>query len=341
MFHKRIIILGSTGSIGTQTLEVVAAERDYFEVVGLSANTNESLLQHQKVECGAPAIFLAERETQTLAQWIEGREADLVVVAIAGVEAVAPTLAALRSGKDVALANKECLVMAGQEIMEEAQKQKRQIIPIDSEHSALFQCLQKVNREEVEKIILTCSGGPFWGKTREQLERVTVAEALRHPTWNMGPKITIDSATLINKGLEVIEAHHLFGFDYDRIEVRVHPQSLVHGMVQLKDGNTLMHLAPPSMKIPIHYALHYPHRVDLPYSSLQLKNESLLDRKLEFFAPDVKTFEGLTLAYEVGRKGGNVPAKFVHANEAAVQDFLSGKIGFLEQIKMELAGSKK
>jgi len=326
MRKKRLIILGSTGSIGTQALDVIRGQRDRFDVVGLSANKKAHLLQDQAHEFGVEKVALAQGESDSMIELVEKVEADLVLVAVSGTAGLLPMLAAIHSGKNIALANKEALVMGGEAVMEEAKKYGVQIIPVDSEHSAIFQCLQKVKKEEVEKIILTCSGGAFRGKTKEELKNVTVEEALNHPTWAMGSKITIDCATLINKGFEVIEAHHLFGFSYDQIEVRLHPQSLVHGLVQLRDGNTLMHLSPPDMRVPINYALNYPERVELP----QVPAESLLSRTLEFSEPDHDTFPGIKLAYEVGRQGGMAPAIFNTANDHAVQDFLEGRIRFLD-----------
>lgn len=335
---KRVMIVGSTGSIGTQALEVISSENDRFEVVGLSAQRNETLLNKQAYDFGVKQIHLAsnyelENREETLCRWIESVEADWILVAISGPGGLQPTLAALCSGKNIAMANKEALVMAGGKIMQEAESKNLKIIPVDSEHSAVFQCLQGIEKESIEKIILTCSGGPFWQKPREELENVTVKEALKHPIWSMGNKITIDSATWVNKGFEVIEAHHLFGVDYDQIEVRVHPQSLVHGIVQLKDGNVLMHAASPDMRIPLHYALNYPERRPLTISkgtTQKIHKKALLDQTLEFFSPEESPLEGIQMAYEVGRRGADASARFVLANEQAVHDFLGGKIKFLE-----------
>ena len=326
---KRVIILGSTGSVGTQALDVIRHERDQFEVVGLSANENEKLLKEQAEEFEVAHTVLAHGESKPLAELVTNVEADLVLVAVMGVAGLEPTLAAIQSGKNIAIANKETLVIDGAHVMEEAQKHNVQLIPVDSEHSAIFQCLQNINKEDVDKIILTCSGGPFWPKTRANLENVTPEQALNHPTWKMSPKITIDSATLINKGLEVIEAHHLFGFDYDQIEVRVHPQSLVHGIVQLKDGNTLMHASGADMRIPIRYALYYPNRAPLSPNS-QITSLNLFNQKLDFFDPAHEALEGIKLGYQAGRTGPKASTAFVQANEQAVQDFLNGEIKFLE-----------
>lgn len=326
MRKKKLIILGSTGSVGTQALDVIRGQRDRFEIVGLTGNHNANLLQEQAHEFGVENVALARDESDPLVQLVEAVEADMVLVAVSGISGLLPTLAAIKSGKDIAIANKETLVMGGEEVMQTAREHGAQIIPVDSEHSAIFQCLQKVDPSMVEKIILTCSGGAFRGKKRDQLTNVTAADALHHPTWDMGKKITIDCATLVNKGFEVIEAHHLFGVSYDDIEVRLHPQSLVHGMVQLKDGNTFMHVAPPDMRIPINYALNYPERIEFP----QGQTDSFMMETLEFTEPDHDTFPGIKLAYEVGRQGGMAPAIFNVANDRAVSDFLEGRIGFLD-----------
>jgi 1-deoxy-D-xylulose-5-phosphate reductoisomerase len=330
MSKTRLIILGSTGSIGTQALDVIRTQRDRFEVVGLTANENATLLQRQAHEFGVENVALARGESDPLVDLVQRVDADLVLVALTGISGVLPTLASIRSGKNIALANKETLVMGGQIVMEEAAKHNVQIIPVDSEHSAIFQCLQGVNHDDIEKIILTCSGGAFRGMVQDQLLSVTAEDALRHPTWSMGKKITIDCATLVNKGFEIIEAHHLFDLSYDQIEVRLHPQSKVHGIVQLKDGNTLMHLSPPDMRIPINYALNYPNRIPLDHDALKLTPENLLNSKLEFGEVDHHNFPGIKIAYEVGRQGGLAPAIFNTANDRAVQQFLDGEISFLD-----------
>ena len=325
MRKKRLIILGSTGSIGKQALQVIAENAERFEVVGLSGNTNGELLAKQAAAFNVKQMALANDESEPLVQLVEKVEADMVLVAVTGSAGLLPTLAAIRSGKDIALANKEAIVMAGELVMEEVGKHGVQLIPVDSEHSAIFQCLQKVKKEEVDKIILTCSGGPFFGKTREELKKVTAEDALKHPTWDMGNKISIDSATLVNKGFEVIEAHHLFGFDYDQIEVRIHPQSIAHGIIQLKDGNSFVQISPPDMRLPIQYALTYPDRLPNNYPGAELRKTTL-----EFFEADSDTFRGIKMGYHVGRQGGMAPAIFTVANDNAVADFLEGKIGFLE-----------
>jgi 1-deoxy-D-xylulose-5-phosphate reductoisomerase len=327
---KKIIILGATGSIGTQALDIIRHQSEYFEVVGLSANKNEEALSSLAEEFGVKNTALSKGESVPLIELVESVEADLVLVAVAGTAGLFPTLAAIRSGKDIALANKETLVMAGEWVMNEVKRNGVKMIPVDSEHSAIFQCLNGIKREDISKIILTCSGGPFLGKTKNDLTNVTAQDALKHPTWSMGAKISIDSATLVNKGFEVIEAHHLFGLDYDQIEVRVHPQSIVHGMVELKDGNTLMQASNPDMRIPINHALHYPNRVLLNHEALTLSPTTFIDQKLEFLLPDDETFEGLKLAYEVGRRGGMAPAIFNVVNDQAVHEFLKGEISFLE-----------
>lgn len=327
---KKIILLGSTGSVGRQTLEVIREARDFFKVVGLSANQNETLLKQQAKEFGVKNVIVAYGKNEPLVALVENIEADLVIVAVSGVAGVLPTLAAIRSGKNIALANKETLVMAGELVMKEVKKHGVRLIPIDSEHNAIFQLIQHAGRENVEKIILPCSGGPFLGFTSAALQSVTPAEALRHPTWSMGPKISIDSATTVNKGFEVIEAHHLFSIDYDRIEVVIHPECHIHGMVQLRDGRTLVYAAPPDMKTPIRHALGHA----LPAASSHEKiitlapGEWLPTAALPYtlHSPDHATFPGIRLGYEAGRRGGVAPKNFVLANDAAVADFLAGTI---------------
>jgi 1-deoxy-D-xylulose-5-phosphate reductoisomerase len=341
---KKIIILGATGSIGTQALDLIRHQSDCFKVVGLSANTNEEALNELAEEFEVKNTALSKGKSAPLIELVEAVEADLVLVAVAGTAGLFPTLAAIRSGKDIALANKETLVMAGEWVMNEVKKNRVKMIPVDSEHSAIFQCLNGIKREDISKIILTCSGGPFLGKTKKDLKNVTAQDALKHPTWSMGAKISIDSATLVNKGFEVIEAHHLFGLDYDQIDVRVHPQSIVHGMVVLKDGNTLMQASNPDMRIPINHALHYPNRAPLNHEVLNLSPTTFIDQKLEFLLPDNETFEGLKLAYEVGRRGGMTPAIFNVVNDQAVHEFLRGEISFLEiygKIKVAIENEKR
>lgn len=329
---KKIIVLGSTGSIGGQALEVIKASSG-LELVGLAAGSNEELLKEQAERFGVSAVALAEKDDLT--EFVENTEADLVLNAISGAAGLEPTLAAIASGKNVALANKESLVMAGERIMKEAKDRGVTIIPVDSEHAALHQALANVPPDMINRLILTCSGGPFYGRSRADLEHVTVQEALAHPTWSMGPKISIDSATLVNKGFEVIEAHHLFHLPYDQIEVRIHPESKVHGIVQLKDGNTILVASETDMQIAIHYALHYPNRQPAALPELDF------DEYWTFAKPSSSPLEGIELGYLFGRtqKG----AEFVRANDAAVQDFLDGKIKFLEiydRIKTVLSDSQ-
>lgn len=316
---KKIIILGSTGSVGRQALEVVEASKK-LKVVGLAAGSNKKLLSEQAERFGVSKVALAEKDD--LAEFVKKTEADLVLNAISGAAGLKPTLAAIESGKNVALANKESLVIDGERIMIAAQDRGVEIIPVDSEHTALHQALQNVPRDMIHRLILTCSGGPFYGRSRASLEHVTVQEALAHPTWQMGPKISIDSATLVNKGFEIIEAHHLFKIPYDQIEVRIHPESKVHGIVQLKDGNTILVASETDMRIAIHYALHYPSRVSATFSSLGF------DENWTFSKPIAAPLEGIEFGYKAGR--ANKGAEFVQANDAAVQDFLDGKIKFLE-----------
>lgn len=345
----KIAILGSTGSIGTQTLEVVRAYREDIEVVALAAGNNIELLETQVREFQPKLVAVASEERAaelrvmlsdmdvTVASGMEGliavatkEDAQMVVTAIVGMIGIQPTVAAIKAGKDIALANKETLVTAGHRIMPLAKEYGVAILPVDSEHSAIFQSLQGEGQSKISRILLTASGGPFRGKTREELTHVTVADALKHPNWSMGQKITIDSATLVNKGLEVMEAKWLFGVEYDNVEVVVQPQSVIHSMVEYEDGGVIAQLGTPDMKLPIQYALFYPNRH-------YLKGERLDFAKLgsiTFEKPDMDTFEGLKLAYEVGRAGGSLPTVFNAANEYAVARFLKGEISFLEIYEM-------
>ncbi len=332
---KHLAVLGSTGSIGQQTLEVVRALPHRFQVLGLAAGENVSLLARQISEfkprfvcCqdkGAPAHlanpgseFLSPEDIATHPQ------VDIVVIATSGKSGLSPTLAAVRAGKNVALANKESLVMAGEIITSEAKLNAAQILPIDSEHSAIWQCL-KGETQQAAQLILTASGGPFLRNSPAQLSRVTVRQALRHPTWQMGRKVTIDSATLMNKGLEVIEAHWLFDVPFDRIMVLVHPQSIVHSMVEFIDGSVKAQLSCPDMRLPIQYALSYPER--LPNPQLAKLDWSNI-KELTFEQPDFDRFPCLKLAIEAGREGGTYPAVLCAADEVAVELFLSGRIEF-------------
>lgn len=341
---KKIAILGSTGSIGTQTLEIVRENPD-LEVVGLAAGTNIDLFEQQVREfqpkivslqsedtCKELKIRLADMQVQVvcgmdgLIAIAEMEEAQVLVTAIVGMIGIRPTIAAIRKGKDIALANKETLVTAGHIIMPLAKEQGVSILPVDSEHSAIFQSLQGENREQVSKLLITASGGPFRGKTRAQLETVRLEDALHHPNWSMGNKITIDSATLVNKGLEVMEAKWLFGVDLEQIQVVVHPQSIIHSMVEYVDGGIMAQLGMPDMKLPIQYALFYPDR--RPMTGKRVDFYAL--GSITFEKPDMETFTGLKLAMRAAGEGGSVPTVFNAANEMAVHLFLNKKIRFLQ-----------
>jgi len=341
---KNISILGSTGSIGRQTLEV-ADFLENVQVVGISANENINLLEEQirkykpKIaavydEALAKTLKIAVADTSTkIASGLEGlcqvssmNEADTVVTSIVGVAGLVPTMAAIESGKNIALANKETLVTAGTIVTEAAKQHNVSILPVDSEHSAIFQCIGSHKTADLNKIIITASGGSFYGKTKNQLENVTINDALNHPNWSMGRKITIDSATLMNKGLEVIEAHFLFNIDYDNIEVIIHRESIIHSMVEFKDNSIIAQMGLPDMKLPIHYALCYPNRVPSVGKSLNWGDIS----SLSFSKPDFETFKCLPLAIYTGKQGGTMPAALNAANEAAVDLFLKGKIKFLQ-----------
>lgn len=322
---KKIVILGSTGSIGTQTLAVVRQHPAEFKVVGLSTFKNKALLEKQAAEFKVRHLGVGEEDLVKLATL---PEAEVVVVAVVGAVGLKPTLAAIRHGKKIALATKEVMVLAGDLVMSEAKNHKVEILPIDSEHSAIFQSLRAGESCEVEKIILTCSGGPFLGKKRKDLEKVTVQTALAHPTWKMGPKITIDSATLMNKGLEVIEARWFFGILSENIEVVVHPQSILHSGIYFRDGSFIGQMSMPDMRLPIQYALFHPKRPESGngFTHLFLTKAG----KLTFLPPDLETFSCLTYAYEAIKTGGTMPAVLNAANEVAVDLFLKKKINFLE-----------
>src|ERR687895_1526744 len=339
---KRLLILGSTGSIGTQALDVVARSGGAFEIVGLSAGTAYEAVIEQARAHGVQRIALSDADAGARAAeaWTEGEvlagaeglvdlvarsNADLVLNAIVGSAGLGPTIVALTEGIDLALANKESLVVGGEPVTALAEATGAQIVPVDSEHSALHQLIAGERAGTVERLVVTASGGPFRGRSRAELEGVTVEEALRHPTWSMGGKITIDSATLMNKGLEVIEAHHLFGTPYDRIDVVVHPQSIVHGLVTLCDGASLAHLGHPDMRVPIAYALHHPERVDVPVRPLDLAEVGALT----FEAPDLDAFPCLRLARDAAVAGGTAPCVLNAANEVAVHAFLAGRLPFL------------
>src|SRR5829696_1998156 len=339
---RRLLILGSTGSIGTQALDIVARSPD-LELVGLSAERSWEGLVEQARQHGVARIALVDpvagaraAEAWTGGEVLVGAEglvrlvlesgADLVLNALVGSAGLGPTVATLGEGIDLALANKESLVVGGELVTQLAEATGARIFPVDSEHSALFQLVSGEPPGTIERLVLTASGGPFRGRTRAQLEDVTIEEALAHPTWAMGGKITIDSATLMNKGLELIEAHHLFGTPYDRIDVVVHPQSIVHSLIQLCDGAALAHLGHPDMRVPIAYALHHPERVELPVAPLDLAALG----SLTFETPDLETFPCLRLAREAGEAGGTAPCILNAANEVAVHAFLNGRLRFHE-----------
>ena len=339
---KRIVILGSTGSIGTQALDVVARSGGELVVVGLSAGTGHETLVAQAREHGVRRVALVDEDAAARAaeSWTGGEvlaggeglvrliadsDADLVLNAIVGSAGLGPTVVALTEGMDLALANKESLVVGGELVTALAEATGARILPIDSEHTALHHLLSGEPPGTLEKLTITASGGPFRGRTRDELAGVTVEQALAHPTWAMGGKITIDSATLMNKGLEVMEAHHLFGTPYDRIDVVVHPQSIVHALVSLCDGSTLAHMGYPDMRVAIGYALHHPDRADLPLRPLDLVELGALT----FEAPDEAAFPCLRLAREAARAGGTAPCVLNAANEVAVHAFLSGRLPFL------------
>ena len=341
---KKIAVLGSTGSIGTQTLEVAESQED-MEIVGLSAGSNTKLLEEQirKVRPRLAVVY-DEKKAKELADSIkdlptkvsagmEGllelaqmEEADVLVTAIVGMIGIEPTIAAIEAGKDIALANKETLVTAGHIIMPLAKEKKVLVLPVDSEHSAIFQSMQGQQERAISKIWLTASGGPFRGKDKEFLKTVRKEDALKHPNWSMGQKITIDSATMVNKGLEVIEAKWLFHVPLEKIQVVVHPQSIVHSMVEYTDGAVIAQLGVPDMKLPIQYALTYPERRSMQGEKLSFAKLS----QLTFEEPDRETFRGLELAYQAGKTGGSMPTVYNAANELAVKKFLNDDISFPE-----------
>lgn len=345
---KKIAILGSTGSIGTQTLDVVRAHSDELEVVALAAGSNKERLKEQIREFHPELVSLSdEKKAQGLKEELAGEavevvcgmdglievagidSADVVVTAVVGMMGILPTMEAIRKGKDIALANKETLVTAGHLIIPMAREYGVSILPVDSEHSAIFQCLQGEPKKALDKILLTASGGPFRGKSAEFLETVTLEDALNHPNWSMGPKITIDSSTMVNKGLEVMEAKWLFGVDYSQIEVVIQPQSIIHSMVQYIDGAVIAQLGTPDMRVPIEYALFYPERRSLPGDRLDFSKLS----QITFEKPDYKVFRGLSLAIEAGKTGGTMPTVFNAANERAVAKFLKGEIKYTDIVR--------
>ncbi len=341
---KRIAILGSTGSIGTQALNVIRRHRDLFCAEVLCAGSNADLLIAQAREFEPNAVAIADESrygqvrdalndtdikvyagTDAIVSLMEMESIDMVLAARVGVAGLRPTLHAIEHGKPIALANKETMVVAGAIVTEAARRHRVPILPVDSEHSAIFQCLVG-EVSPVDKILLTASGGPFRGKTREELATVTLEQALKHPNWSMGRKVTIDSATLMNKGLEVIEAKWLFGVDAKDIEVHVHPQSVVHSMVQFADGSVKAQLGIPTMETPIQYAFSFPERIESFLPRLDLFSQ----HTLTFERPDTETFRCLALAYKAIERGGNMPCVMNAANEVAVQQFLDGRIGFLD-----------
>ena len=341
---KKIALLGSTGSIGTQTLDVVRNQGD-IQVTAMAAGSNIALLEKQIREFH-PSIAAVWDEKKALelkakvadlpVKVVSGmngllevateKEAQIVVTAVVGMIGIRPTIAAMEAGKDIALANKETLVTAGHIIMPLAEKLGVKILPVDSEHSAIFQSLNGEHGNKIHKILLTASGGPFRGRTREQMASVQVEDALKHPNWSMGRKITIDSSTMVNKGLEVMEAHWLFDVEMDQVQVVVQPQSIIHSMVEYEDGAVIAQLGTPDMRLPIQYALYYPERRYLPGDRLDFWKLS----QITFEKPDLENFHGLALAYEAGRRGGSLPTVFNAANEYAVAKFLNREISYLE-----------
>jgi 1-deoxy-D-xylulose-5-phosphate reductoisomerase len=339
---RRLVILGSTGSVGTQALDVVRHHKDRFEVVGLAAGSNQDLLVGQIREFMPPVVAVSdEAAAQDLRFSIQGlrgvevlggadaaehlardTEADMVVNAMVGGVGLGPTLAALQSGKMLALANKESLIVGGELVMDLVKGEPERLVPVDSEHAALAQCLRGEHREDLDRVIITASGGPFRGWTKEDLARASVKDALAHPKWKMGPKITIDSATLMNKGLEVIEAHFLFNLEYSKIDVVVHPESIVHGLAEFSDGSVIAQLAAPDMRLPIQLALAYPDRLTGGIEPLDLTALG----SLTFEQVDHEAFPALELAYRAGRLGATFPAALNAANEIAVQAFLDKRI---------------
>lgn len=325
--RQRVVLLGSTGSIGTQALDVIGAHRDDYEVVALAAGRNAAMLDAQAHEFGVPAdrARLAGDDPTVLAELAALSDADVVLNAVVGFAGLPATIAALEAGKRLALANKESLIAGGPVVNAARRAGGGEIVPVDSEHSAIYQALRSGTTSEVASIVLTASGGPFRGRTRTELESVGIEDALAHPTWSMGPKITIDSSTLMNKGLEVIEAHELFGVGFDRIEVVVHPQSVVHGMVTFCDGATIAQLSMPDMRLPIGLALGAPARLDQAFGPVDWTTLGTLT----FEPPDLEAFPCLNLAYAAGRTGGGAPATLSGANEVAVEAFLAGEIPWL------------
>ena len=322
---KRVVVLGSTGSIGTQALDVISQHPDHLRVVGLAANTNDAKLRQQAAQYNVKHVALCKHGIDNIIDLATMPDADIVVVSVAGVIGLLPTIEAIKAGKQIALASKEVLVAAGEIVMPLLEKHHTTLTPIDSEHSAIFQCLQGYRPDQVERLYLTASGGPFRGKRKQDLKDVTREQALDHPTWRMGGKITVDSATLMNKGLETIEAKWLFGLDVDQVEVAVHPQSVIHSMVKFKDGSVLGQLGWPDMRLPISYALLYPERLPNklpPWTPLDTPN-------LTFESVDHETFPSIKLAQAAARTGGTMPSVMNAANEEAANSFLRGEVSFL------------
>jgi 1-deoxy-D-xylulose-5-phosphate reductoisomerase len=339
---KSISIIGSTGSIGTQALEIIASRPDEFKVVALSAGKNLELLKKQ-IEIFKPqyASVLEQEDRKRLKEYFPKLEilesnkeiarvaVDIFISAVVGIAGLEPNLLALEHSRRVAIANKETLVSAGDLVKSAQKKFNSELIPIDSEHVAIHQCLQGSRPEQIKEIILTSSGGPFWNLTKENFKNISIESALKHPTWNMGAKISIDSSTLMNKGLEVIEAKTLFDIDYDKIKTIIHPQSIIHSLVTFVDGNTMAQLSRPDMRVPIQYAIDYPERISNTISP-ELNLAELA--KLEFFEPDLERFPALKLAYQAGIAGGSYPSVLNSSNEAAVELFLAKRISYLEII---------
>jgi 1-deoxy-D-xylulose-5-phosphate reductoisomerase len=343
---RTLVILGSTGSIGTQALEVVRRNPDQFRVLGLAAATSHELLVGQVREFMPPLVAISDDDAAAEVKQILGTirgveivsgpdaaeklardsEADMVLNAMVGAIGLGPSLAALQSGKMLALANKESLVVGGELVMDLVKGEPDRLVPVDSEHSALAQCLRGERLEDLKRVIITASGGPFRGWTRDELAKASVKEALAHPTWNMGPKITVDSATLMNKGLEVIEAHYMFGLDYDRIDVVVHPESIIHGLAEFTDGSTIAQMAMADMRLPLQLALGFPDRLR---AGIKAPDLAALG-KLTFEELDREAFPALDLAYRAGRLGQTYPAALNAANEVAVLAFLEGKIRLIQ-----------
>ena len=352
---KNVVILGSSGSIGKNALKVLSDFKERFSVFGLSVHSNVNLLEEQIRDFAPKMAVITEQKsferfprnhdteilsgTDGLKELCSHPQVDLVMNALVGSVGLLPSLEALESGKDLAIANKESLVMAGELLIDKAREKGAEILPIDSEHSAIKQCLLSGKKEEVKRLILTASGGPFLSKSKEDLKEITVEQALSHPTWEMGKKITIDSATLMNKGLEVIEAHWLFGIPPDRISVLIHPQSIIHSMVEFVDGSVIAQMSVPDMKLPIQYALFYPQRIISNNTSLDLAKAG----KLTFLEPDYEKFPCLGIAYDALKMGGTAPAVLNAANEVAVQAFLNHGIPFtgIQKIVQESLGQHK